>query len=132
MTYDEIAQIELSDGRKVWRIVNVRYRDVDTGQWVAEEEVEALAVGWLGRSAFQWDQSTQQRLHSVQAEIAGDPEAGSKATSAAKFLFHMADKLKQQAEHAAETRPWFVLGRELACELLVFLEAWEAEQAREE
>jgi cell division protein FtsB len=123
MSDDAKARILLTDGREVWRDVRVRYREVRTGRWIPKAEAEALMPVSLHPSHLILAQeveaqSLRQRLMEVQAEIALDRDAGAKATSAARLVLNML-KDKDQAEQTGdEDTPWFVLGRQLAKEVL--------------
>lgn len=44
MAPDARAKITLADGREIWRDNRGRYRDVNTGKWVARLEVEAQSI----------------------------------------------------------------------------------------
>ena len=124
---DARAKIRLSDGREVWRQVKVEYREVDTGRWVSSEEVEKLCpASWnldtskLSGKIIQPDQLRQQ-IVDVQAQIALDSQGGAKSTSAARLVLKALDEM-QAEDQGEQSMPWFILGRNLAEEILLLLE----------
>ena len=153
MTSDARAKITLPDGRQIWRYGNGRYRVIKTGKWIAKEEVEdALAqassidhnltaaqkqlietVREMGREADTLDEALAQLL-AVQAEIALDKDNGAKATNATRLIGQISgiwDKNAQKEDaQQDDDQPWFVLGRELAQELLALVEAEQAFRAQ--
>lgn len=159
MTNDARAKITLPDGRQVWRDGRGRYRDAQTGKWVAREEIEPTlpnilpttaqkktsgglqsaaerqiieAVRGMGREADTLEDALGQ-LVGVQAEIALDKDNGAKATNATRLIGQITGILgkggKQAEDAEADDQPWFVLGREHAKHLLALI---EEEQARRE
>lgn len=132
MSADARAKVILKDGRQVWRDVRVRYREVDTGRWIAAEEAEALMGTTLmslplEESGPAANQILRKRLMEVQAQIALDKESGAKATSAARLVLNMLKDMEQEEDHPGDEKPWFVLGRELAKEVLAIIEGIESE-----
>lgn len=132
MSEDARAKILLTDGREVWRDVRVRYREVKTGRWIPKDEAEALLplqevlIRPL-KAGQERNQSLRQRLMEVQAEIALDRDAGAKATSAARLVLSMLKEMDQADQNRNEDIPWFVLGRELAKEVLELIKKLEME-----
>lgn len=127
MVDDAKAKIQLTDGREIWRQVKVEYREVGTGRWVSAEEVEHLyPTGWEINSLELIKQNLQpeqlrQQIVDVQAQIALDAQRGSKSTSAARLVLKALDEM--EAEYQGEQpMPWFILGRELAEEILLLIE----------
>ncbi len=153
---DARAKIRLEDGREVWRDGAGRYREVGSGRWVAAQVVEAGMSDWQpeqrprsglsasARAQVRQDlaQAVQQlgldvsspeeaygKLIAVQAQIAMDKENGARATSAVRLIGQAAGLLEEEEEAEDADQPWFVLGRQLAKEVLGLV---EAEQARRE
>lgn len=132
MSDDARAKILLADGREVWRDVRVRYREVKTGRWIPKAEAEALipapdVSSRSIRAGQERNQLLRQRLMEVQAEIALDRDAGAKATSAARLVLNMLKEMDQKDQNGEENPPWFVLGRELAKEVLDLIESLEGD-----
>lgn len=132
MSADARAKIVLKDGRQVWRDVRVRYREVDTGRWISAEEAEALLDTPMsdvstGESGPDANRVLRKRLMDVQAQIALDRDAGAKATSAARLVLNMLKEMEQEEDEQEDDQPWFILGRELAKEVLALIEAVESE-----
>jgi hypothetical protein len=127
MAKDAKAKIQLTDGREIWRQVKVEYREVGTGRWVSAEEVEHLyPTGWeldspeLIKQNLHPDQLRQQ-IVDVQAQIALDANRGSKSTSAARLVLKALENMENENLDELPT-PWFILGRKLAEEVLLFIE----------
>ena len=59
----------------------------------------------------------------VQAQIAMDKQAGAKSTSAARLVLQMLNEMEEKARKSGQDGPWFVLGRQLAEEVLRLVEA---------
>ncbi|MEN8241146.1 MAG: hypothetical protein ABFS17_04440 [Chloroflexota bacterium] len=138
----------LPDGRQVRRDAQGRYRDVGTGRWLAAAEVDPVspsgalpqtprtlieeavsqAVRNQGYPVETFDQAVG-RLIQVQAEIALDKDDPAKATSAARLLEKLTGLFSEVDAEEDSQKPWFVLGRELAVEVLALV---EEEQARRE
>ena len=132
MSEDARAKIVLTNGREVWRDVRVCYRDVKTGRWIPKEEVEPLmeiSVRQTKPVVFTQGESRslRKRLMEVQAEIALDPEAGARATSAARLVLNMLKEIEQEEQTQNDDQPWFILGRELAREVLAQIEELDGE-----
>jgi len=124
---DAKAKIQLADGREIWRQVKVEYREVGTGRWVSAEEVEHLyPAGWEpdspepGKKKLQPEQLRQQ-IVDVQAQIALDANRGSKSTSAARLVLKALENMENENQDELPT-PWFILGRNLAEEVLMLIE----------
>ena len=73
-------------------------------------------------------------LMAVQTEIALDKDNGAKATSAARLIGQVTGVLgrgAKQARSEKEGPPWFVLGSELALQVLALIEKELARRAEE-
>ena len=127
MSHDARAKIRLKDGREVWRMV--RYREVGSGRWVSANEVEKLLPEGIGEpSQFSADSRPdpdriRRQIVDVQAQIAMDKQAGVKSTSAARLVLQMLNEMEEKARKSGQDGPWFVLGRQLAEEVLRLVEA---------
>ena len=126
MSHDARAKIRLKDGREVWRIV--RYREVGSGRWVSANEVERLLPEGIGEppqfsAALRPDPDhIRQQIVDVQSQIALDKQAGAKSTSAARLVIQMLNEMEEKAQKSGEDMPWFVLGRQLAEQVLRLVE----------
>lgn len=132
MSGDARAKVKLSDGREVWRYVQVQYRVVGIGRWISPGEAEALlgnGIETAGPAAIEKTeiQNLREKLLRVQSQIALDQEGGAKATSAARLVLNILREMEGDRDAQAEDRPWFVLGRELAEKVLALV---QEEQAR--
>jgi hypothetical protein len=126
MSGDARAKIKLSDGREVWRYVQVQYRVVGTGRWISPGEAEALLVNSIETDSptaiEKIDiQNLREKLLRVKSQIALDQEGGAKATSAARLVLNILREMEADRDARVEDRPWFVLGRELAEEVLALV-----------
>ena len=127
MSHDARAKIRLKDGREVWRMVS--YREVGSGRWVSANEVEKLLPEGIGEpSQFSADSRPdpdriRRQIVDVQAQIAMDKQAGAKSTSAARLVLQMLNEMEEKARKSGQDGPWFVLGRQLAEEVLRLVEA---------
>lgn len=135
MSEDAMAKIVLKDGREVWRDVRVRYREVETGRWIKAEEAEALMdtpqpLLPSEQTGGQSYKSLRKRLMEVQAQIALDREGGARSTSAARLVMNMLKEIEQEEDDQTDDQPWFILGRELAKEVLALIESVEKEGKR--
>ena len=133
MSHDARAKIKLKDGREVWRMV--RYREVGSGRWVSANEVEGLLPEGIGepselsaRPCPDPDRIRQQ-IVDVQAQIALDKQAGAKSTSAARLVIQMLNEMEEKALKSGQDGPWFVLGRQLAEQVLRLVEAEKEEKS---
>jgi hypothetical protein len=143
--------INLPDGRQARLGADGRYHDVHTGRWLAASEVESLPAAGRDskatpaaeavaltqrqmirdaicraarRQGHDVDSAEQAvgKLIEVQAEIALDKDDPAKATAAARLLDKLTGLFAEAEEQEDSTQPWFVLGRELAIELLALVE----------
>ena len=128
--YDEQAKIKLKDGRQVWRKVYVRYRDVETGVYVSAEEVEALMVAPIEKFPLLDRKHLQEQIAAVHSEAAVKPEGGSQSIQAAKLVLGVLKSIDQDERGEQEDQPWFVLGRDLAVQLLEMMASLEIEEDR--
>ena len=141
----------LQDGRQVHRDADGRYRDVVSGRWLAAAEVEAqLAAGEgsgevltlherMGDAVLKAALNQGHQVASVeeaigkvvqvQAEIALDKDEPAKATAAARLLDKVTGFFESADPEEEGDEPWFVLGRELAIEVLAMV---QEEQERRE
>lgn len=132
MSHDARAKIRLKDGREVWRMV--RYREVGSGRWVSANEVEGLLPEGIGEPAqFSADSSPdpdqiRQQIVDVQTQIALNKQAGAKSTTAARLVFQMLSEMEDKARKSGQDAPWFVLGRQLAEQVLRLVEAENEEK----
>jgi len=132
MSHDARAKVRLKDGREVWRMV--RYREVGSGRWVSAKEVDRLLpedvkVKPGGRSAPRPDlEQIRQQIVDVQAQLALDKDAGAKSTSAARLVLKMLSELEDKDRKSGPDAPWFVLGRQLAEQVLRLVEAENEEK----
>lgn len=132
MSHDAQAKITLKDGREVWRMV--RYREVGSGRWVSANEVEGLLPEGIGEPAqFSADSSPdpdqiRQQIVDVQTQIALNKQAGAKSTTAARLVFQMLSEMEDKARKSGQDVPWFVLGRQLAEQVLRLVEAQNEEK----
>ena len=126
--YDEQAKIRLRDGREVWRRVYVRYRDVKTGVYVSAEEVEALKITPVEKFPLLDRKHLQEQIAAVHSEAAIKPEGGSQSIQAAKLVLGVLKSIDQDERSEQENQPWFVLGRELAVQLLEIMASLEIEE----
>ena len=126
MSHDARAKIRLKDGREVWRMVS--YREVGSGRWVSANEVERLLPEGIGEppqfsAALRPDPDhIRQQIVNVQSQIALDKQAGAKSTSAARLVIQMLNEMEEKAQKSGEDMPWFVLGRQLAEQVLRLVE----------
>jgi len=133
MSHDARAKIRLKDGREVWRMV--RYREVGSGRWVSAKKVEGLLPEGIGEPAqFSADFSPdpdriRQQIVDVQSQIALDKEAGAKSTSAARLVIQMLNEMEEKARKSGQDVPWFVLGRQLAEQVLRLVEGEKEEKS---
>jgi hypothetical protein len=142
-------EFELPDGRIVQQSPSGRYRDKRTGKWVSKVYVEKMRVasGWNGDQAAKqplsprdyvskaMEQAAREsgyevesmgeawgKVMQVQAEIALDKKNAAKATAAAKMLAQATKIMDDQEGDKDDQAPWFVLGRELAWEMLFIIQ----------
>jgi len=132
MSHDARAKVRLKDGREVWRMV--RYREVGSGRWVSANEVEGLLPEGTGEPAqFSADSipdpdRIRQQIVDVQTQIALNKQAGAKSTTAARLVIQMLDEMEDKARKSGQDGPWFVLGRQLAEQVLRLVEAENEEK----
>lgn len=126
--YDEQAKIKLRDGRQVWRKVYVRYRDVETGVYVSAEEVEALMVAPVEKFPLLDRKHLREQIAAVHSEAATKPDGGSQSVQAAKLVLGVLKSIDQDERSEQEDQPWFVLGRDLAIQLLEIMASVEVEE----
>ena len=126
--YDEMAKIKLKDGRDVWRKVYVRYRDVKTGAYLSAEEVEALIVTPPDKFPLLDRKHLQEQIAAVHAKAAVRLEGGSQSVQAAKLVLGVLKSIEQEERSEHEEQPWFVLGRDLAIQLIEILAAFETDE----
>lgn len=126
MSHDARAKVRLKDGREVWRMVS--YREVGSGRWVSAKEVDRLLpedvkVKPGGRSAPRPDlEQIRQQIVDVQAQMALDKQAGAKATGAARLVLKTLNEMEQADSDEPADTAWFILGRQLAEQILVLIE----------
>jgi hypothetical protein len=128
--YDEQAKIRLRDGREVWRKVYVRYRDVETGVYVSAEEVEALQVAPVEKLLLLDRNHLREQIAAVHSETAVKPDGGSQSVQAAKLVLGVLKSMDQDERSGQEDQPWFVLGRDLAVQLLEIIASLEIGEDR--
>ena len=140
--------VRLNDGRQVRRDAKGQYRDLVTGRWVSAAEVEdqlaaeedfpprrqvmeaALLQAALNQGhVVETVEEAIGKVVQVQAEIALDKDEPAKATAAARLLNKVTGFFEGADPEESAEDPWFVLGRELAVEVLALV---EEEQARRE
>jgi hypothetical protein len=128
MSDDAKAKIRLMDGREVWRKVKVEYREVGTGRWVSAGDVDSLLLPeWsetdapLGKPKAEIGKIRQQ-IVDVQSRIALDREVGAGSTSAARLVLKTLNEMENSHLAEGQTKPWFVLGRQLAVQILKLIE----------
>ena len=143
----------LLDGRQVRCDANGRYRDVVSGRWLAAAEVEAGLGGGKGsgealtlhdrmgdallKAALNQghaEESVEEaigKVVQVQAEIALDKDEPAKATAAARLLNKVTGFFENADPEGAGDEPWFVLGRELAIEVLALVEEEQERRAQD-
>ncbi len=126
--YDEQAKIRLRDGREVWRKVYVRYRDVKTGLFVSAEEVEALKHTPVEKFPLLDRKHLREQIAAVHSEAAIKPDGGFQSVQAAKLVLGLLKSIDQDERSEQEDQPWFVLGRDLAVQLLEIMEDLEIEK----
>ena len=128
MSDDARAKIRLVDGREVWRQVKVEYREVGSGRWVSAEEVEKLCPVGVEPGLKGADSTSsriaqiRQQIVDVQAEMALDKQAGAKATGAARLVLKTLNEMEQADSDEPADTAWFILGRQLAEQILVLIE----------
>jgi len=134
MSQDARAKIRLKDGREVWRMVAVTYREIGSGRWVSAHEVDRLLPDGMDAGPPHpasprpdMDQIRQQIVE-VQAQIAMDKEAGARSTSAARLVLKTFAEMEEKEGGLEPDLPWFVLGRQLAEQVLRLLEAESGER----
>lgn len=123
MSVEAKAKIKLTDGREVWRYVQVYYREVGTGRWISPEEAESMIAhpavpvcdDQLDVDRLRW------QLLKVQSQIALNEEGGAKATSAARLVLSALREMQSAAQREEVEQPWFTLGRALAKEVLALV-----------
>lgn len=146
----------LEDGQEARRDAGGRWREVDTGRFVAKEQVsknkllmaggEQGGKGGEGKRTFrdfvleavrhqghevETPEEAFGKLIGVQAEIALDKDHGSRATAATKLVAQATGMLGEDEGPAGETKKderW-VLGRELAVALLGLIEEEKGRRA---
>lgn len=133
--------ITLPDGRQARIGADGRYHTLGSGRWLTAAEVEtacagpqtaasprsliAEAVSQAARNqgfAVKTVDQAVGKLIQVQAEIALDKEDPGKATAAARLLGKLTGLFDQVDTDQNKNTPWFVLGRELAIEVLALVE----------
>lgn len=134
MSGDARAKLKLSDGREVWRYVQVYYREVGTGRWISPGEAETLLtdIPEPGEQASIDEteiQNLRENLLKVQSQIALDKEGGAKATSAARLVLNILREMEADRKNHEEDCPWFVLGRELAEDVFALVQEEQARHA---
>jgi hypothetical protein len=121
MVAEKREKLCLTDGREVWRYTFVRYRDAASGKFISNQELgEDPAPGLGSRPVPDLDQIEDQLLSTL-LEIAAVPELVVKSSSSMKMLIGLVDKLKRE-KAANQEEEWFILGRQLAKEVLALLE----------
>ena len=138
------AKIRLTDGQAVWCDAQGPFRDVSSGRFISQEDLEAhlpnapnppdagqhsaaqqarqqllAAVRAMGFDVETVEQAWG-KLVEVQAELALEKEQGSKATTAARFVGQMTGLDESEQENRQTDH--LVLWRELALEILRMLE----------
>ncbi len=146
----------MEDGREARRDAGGRWREVDTGRFIAKEQVsnskllmaggEQEGKGGEGKRTFrdfvleavrhqghevETPEEAFGKLIGVQAEIALDKDHGSRATAATKLVAQATGMLGEDEGPAGETKKderW-VLGRKLAVALLGLIEEEKGRRA---
>ncbi len=114
-------KVRLANGRDVWQYTFVRYRDAASGKFISKEDIcEDPIVGIGERLAPDLEQIEEEVLSTL-LEIAADPDLAAKSNSSVRMLLRLVDKMKQEAA-ANQEEEWFILGRQLAKEVLELLE----------
>ena len=121
MSIVEKVLLKLSDGREVWRITSVRYREADSGRFISEEDL--VDPDGVLRPEQELDlDSIEKQILSTLVEIAADPELAGKSSASIRLLLGQVEKLKKEKVESLKQREWFMLGRQLASEVLDMLE----------
>ncbi|MBN2043540.1 MAG: hypothetical protein JW757_00865 [Anaerolineales bacterium] len=114
--------LKLADGRKVWRIISVRYRDAVSGKFISGEEM-AEPDGVLSPDKELDLAAIEKQILTTLIEVVSNPEMAGKSTGSMRLLVEQVDKLKREKAENLEEGEWFILGRELAGEVLALVEA---------
>ena len=121
MSIVEKVLLKLSDGREVWRITSVRYREADSGGFISEEDL--VDPDGVLRPEQELDlDSIEKQILSTLVEIAADPELAGKSSASIRLLLGQVEKRKKEKVERLKQREWFFLGRQLAGEVLDMLE----------
>jgi hypothetical protein len=118
---DGKAKIVLRDGREVWRCVSVRYREVKTGKYISDREVESLLDIRLSPDNPYNQDPLKQEIVAAQARLAVDLDTGSKGTSATRVVIQILESMEKSSLDLKGKYPTFILGRDLAFKLLALL-----------
>lgn len=121
MGIENREKFKLADGREVWRQTYVRYRDASSGKFVSKEELGEDPLLGGGKEVVRDPDRIEVQVLATLLEIAADQELVAKSTSSMKLLIDMVEKMRQNAA-ADHEEEWFILGRQLAKEVLELLE----------
>ena len=116
MPIERRKKIRLSDGRQVWQSTSIRYRDVSSGKFVSDE-----ALGELTADVQPDLDQIEDQILSTLTEVATDSQLAAKSSSSVRMLLEMVEKMKQDTSEL-EGGEWFILGMDLAKEVLALLE----------
>lgn len=122
MAIENQVKVRLADGREVWRITYVRYRDADSGKFIAVNE-DIDVPGLMADKDKGIDlELIEQQILSTLTEIVAEPDLAARSSSSVRLLLGLVEKMKKEKFAAAKEEDWFILGRELAREVLALLE----------
>ena len=136
MSEDAKAKIRLKDGREVWRKVTTSYREVASGRWISAQEVEKLLPeGWAAGSSLSTEprpdlDDIRRQIVDVQSQIALDKQSGAKSTSAARLVLKALSEMEKGNLEEEQNAPWFILGRELAEQVLQLIDEEKEKKSR--
>ena len=121
MGIENREKFKLADGREVWRHTYVRYRDASSGKFISKEELGEDPLLGGDKEVVRDPDRIEDQVLATLLEIATDQELAAKSTSSMKLLMEMVEKMKLKSA-IDEDEEWFILGRQLAKEVLELLE----------
>ncbi len=127
MGFESRKKVRLANGRDVWQYTFVRYRDAASGKFISKEELGEDPLVGIGKMPAPDLGQIEELVLSTLIEVAADHELAGKSTASMKMLIDMVDRMKQEAAENQEEE-WFILGRQLAKEVLELLEEDPARQ----